>query len=288
MAATLAAFGSKSLALASKYSSIVRWWSRWSRLRLVKAATSKTMPSTRCWSSPCEDTSMATALVPAARKAASWAWSTGDSGVVRAPSNVPITPVGTPEWARMDRTSWVTVVFPLVPVTPTILMALEGWPLNAEATAAMAGLTAPAATRTWVTSRSRNRSHSSEVAPPVTAWAAWRWPSVCPPGTQQNSEPGPTSRLSKSTAVTSVEAGSPRTSTTSMSWISLVISTRGCSRWSGATRGSDDRGQGPPKALPWSLQPAPRCYPCHRRQNSMPRSFPPRWWECRSGAGRRP
>ena len=32
---------------------------------------------------------------------------------------------------------------------------------------AMAGLTPPAPTRTWVTSRSRNRSHSSEVAPPV-------------------------------------------------------------------------------------------------------------------------
>ncbi len=116
---------------------------------------------------------MATARVPRARSAASWAWSTGASGVVRDPPSVPITPVGSPEWARMDRTSWVTVVFPLVPVTPTIFIVLEGCPLNADATVAMAGLTAPGATRTWVTSRSRNRSHNSEVAPPVTAWAAW-------------------------------------------------------------------------------------------------------------------
>ena len=69
----------------------------------------------------------------------------------------------------MDRTSWVTVVFPLVPVTPTIFIVFEGCPLNADATVAMAGLTAPGATRTWVTSRSRNRSHNSEVAPPATA-----------------------------------------------------------------------------------------------------------------------
>ena len=35
--------GSNSAALASKYSSMDPWWSRWSRLRLVKAATSKTI-----------------------------------------------------------------------------------------------------------------------------------------------------------------------------------------------------------------------------------------------------
>ncbi len=286
--AALADAGSNSRALAAKYSSMVWWWSRWSRLRLVNAATSKTMPSTRCWASPCEDTSMATARIPSARRPASWAWSTGASGVVRAPSSVPITPLGTPAWARTERTSWVTVVFPLVPVTPTMVMARAGWSWKAEATAAMAGLTSPGVTRTWVTSSSRNRSQRSEAAPPMTAWAAWRWPSVCSPGTQQNSEPGPTRRLSKSTAVTSVDAGSPRTSSTSMSWISLVISTGGSSRRSEGRDGSGDSGQGPPRALPWSLQLAPRCYPCHRRRNSTPRWSLPRWWGSRSGAGRRP
>ncbi len=136
--------------------------------------------------------------VPSARRSARWAWSTGASGVVRSPSNVPITPVGVPAWLRIERTRWVTVVLPLVPVTPTMVMAREGWPLKVAATEAMAGLTPPAATRTWVTSRSRNRSHSSDVAPAVTAGAACRWPSVRSPGTQQNRAPGTTRRLSKS------------------------------------------------------------------------------------------
>ena len=121
---------------------------------------------------------MATATAPPARRSASWDWSAGASGVVRAPSNVPITPACMPAWARIDLTSWVTVVFPLVPVTPTIFIALDGWWWKADATAAMAGLTAPVPTRTWATSRSRNRSHSSELAPAVTAWAACTWPSV--------------------------------------------------------------------------------------------------------------
>ncbi len=57
---------SKRRRLALKYSSMDPWWSRWSRLRLVNAATSKTMPSTRCWVSACEDTSTATAWRPSA------------------------------------------------------------------------------------------------------------------------------------------------------------------------------------------------------------------------------
>ena len=43
-------------------------------------------------------------------------------------------------------------------------------------------------------------SQSSDAAPRATASAAWRWPSVCSPGTQQKRAPAATRRLSKSTA----------------------------------------------------------------------------------------
>ena len=120
--------GSNSRALAAKYSSIEPWWSRWSRLRLVKATTSNTMASTRCWVMAWDDTSMATAARPASRNSARRRWRSGDSGVVRSPASVPITPVATPAWSRTAWTRWVTVVFPLVPVTPTMRRSRQGWP----------------------------------------------------------------------------------------------------------------------------------------------------------------
>ena len=110
---------------------------------------------------------MATARRPPSRCSASRRWSTGASGVVRAPSSVPITPVGMPARSRIDPTNAVTVVLPLVPVTPTMVNERDGWPLRVEAAAAIAGRTAPGRTRTWVAPRSRNRSHRSAVAPPL-------------------------------------------------------------------------------------------------------------------------
>ncbi len=70
----------------------------------------------------------------------------------------------------------------------------------------------PVPRRTWVTPRSSKCSHRSDAAPRSTASAAWSWPSVRSPGTQQKSAPSPTRRLSNSTAVTGVDDGSPRTS----------------------------------------------------------------------------
>ena len=55
----------KSRRLASRYASMVPWKSRWSWVRLVKTAMSKSMPSTRDSASPWEETSMATAVTPA-------------------------------------------------------------------------------------------------------------------------------------------------------------------------------------------------------------------------------
>ena len=95
--------GSNSRALAAKYSSMVPWWSRWSRLRLVKAATSKTMPSTRCWARPWDETSMATARRSAVAELGQQApGAPGPPGVVRSPSRVPMTPVGQPARPRID------------------------------------------------------------------------------------------------------------------------------------------------------------------------------------------
>jgi hypothetical protein len=86
----------------------------------VNTAASKRIPSTRACDSAWDDTSMDTARRPESRASARRRWSTGDSGVVLAPSSVPMTVVGH-LWAwKIDASRWVTVVLPLVPVTPTV------------------------------------------------------------------------------------------------------------------------------------------------------------------------
>ena len=60
-----AASRAKRRRLASRYAAMVAWKSRWSWLRLVKTAMSKSMPSTRDSASACEETSMVTAVTPA-------------------------------------------------------------------------------------------------------------------------------------------------------------------------------------------------------------------------------
>ena len=242
--------GAKSGAFASKYASIVPWWSRWSRLRLVNAATSKTIPSTRCCVRAWEDTSMATARRPPATIPASVRCRSGASGVVRAPPSVPTTPVVRPSASRTDRTSCVTVVLPLVPVTATDSSARAGCPQKAAATHAMAGRTPPTGTRTWVTPRSSKCSHRSDAAPRSTASAACACPSVVWPGTQQNSAPAATRRLSNSTEVTTVDAGSPRTSATGTPSSRSATITTSTSGGSAAGWRGGRRDPGPPRALP--------------------------------------
>ena len=98
---------------------------------MVKTATSKWMPSTRDCASAWLDTSMATAWrAPSdfcrSRTPASTRWTSVASGVVLAPESVPITLVGRPVAPRMSPRSWVTVVLPLVPVTPIIKRSRAG------------------------------------------------------------------------------------------------------------------------------------------------------------------
>ena len=81
------------------------WRSRWSCDRLVKIATSNTMPSTRCWSRACDETSSAAACTPPSRIRASSRWRSGASGVVRA--------IGT------GRPSMLAPVVPTTPARPT-------------------------------------------------------------------------------------------------------------------------------------------------------------------------
>ena len=102
---------------------MVPWWSRWSCDRLVNTTTEKCTASTRCWSRAWDDTSMATALLPSSLSRARRAWSSGASGVVWTPPSVPTTDVGHPWASSTDRSRWVTVVLPLVPVTPTTVSA---------------------------------------------------------------------------------------------------------------------------------------------------------------------
>ena len=131
---TTARPGSKSDALARKYSSIVPCRSRWSRPRFVNTAASNVVPSTRCSASACDDTSITTERSPSSSIVASRAWSSGASGVVNAPESVPITPVGSPAARRIDATSALVVVLPFVPVMPTTRSAADGSPCTAAAT----------------------------------------------------------------------------------------------------------------------------------------------------------
>ena len=103
----------------------------------------------------------------------------------------------------------VVVVLPLVPVTPTRSKRPEGWSKKAAASGARASRTF--GTTSWGASRSRGRCTHRAAAPASRALPARSWPSTLAPGTQQNSAPGTTVRVSSTTSVTMVPA-SPRTS----------------------------------------------------------------------------
>ena len=95
------------------------------------------VPSTRPRASAWLETSIATASTPRSRITASSACRSGASGVVRSllrtsspirVSMVPMTPVRRPARRSPASSRYAVVVFPLVPVTPTIVMALAGSP----------------------------------------------------------------------------------------------------------------------------------------------------------------
>ena len=69
---------------------------------------------------------MATAFAPSSRKRARRRCSSGASGVVRGPVSVPIVAADHPFAAKIDARNATVVVLPFVPVTPTIVIALDG------------------------------------------------------------------------------------------------------------------------------------------------------------------
>ena len=101
------------------------------------------------------------------------------------------------------------VVFPFVPVMPTIVSASAGRPNSAADSGPIAARTD--ATRSCGTSRSSHRSTTRAPAPARTAATANACPSAVPPGMQKKSEPGGTLRESYAASPTRTPA-SPRIS----------------------------------------------------------------------------
>ena len=106
-------------------------------MRLVKTATSNSMPSTRASASACEETSIATPPMPRSRISPSICWISSASGVVWPAGRtwspimywmVPMTPVRSPRARSSAFTRYDVVVLPLVPVMPTTTSAADGWP----------------------------------------------------------------------------------------------------------------------------------------------------------------
>ena len=101
-------------------------------------------------------------------------------------------------------------------VTPgTLFFCVPGFKVDGHDFAADAvrrgastSLTLP--TTSWGASRSRGRCTHRAAAPASSALPARSWPSTLDPGTQQNSAPGTTLRVSRTTSVTVVPP-SPRT-----------------------------------------------------------------------------
>ncbi len=120
-------------------------------MRFVKIAASYAIPATRSSSRACDVVSRTAAALPAARIAASVAWSSGAPGVVtcaswrsrRSPtlvSTVPMSPVEMPAASRAATARNEVVVLPSVPVIPTTPSSRDGSPAHQPAAWARAAL----------------------------------------------------------------------------------------------------------------------------------------------------
>ena len=107
---------------------------------------------------------------------------------------MPSRPVWRPEASSSARTRKAVVVLPFVPVIPTTGRRAVGSPWKRAAATAIAARTSS----TWTsgTPSSSGRATTSAAAPRETASDAKSWPSRVKPGTQKNSVPGVTERLS--------------------------------------------------------------------------------------------
>ena len=151
---------------------------------------------------------MATRPTPLWSQWASWRCSATGSGVVllaattpssRVAPRVPMTPQRPPRRRPSCATRRLTVVLPLVPVTPTICSWRLGWPKNRAAsspTSSRNSGTSSSGTGSSSTKPATGASATTAVAPLATACSMnWR-PSCTSPGNARNRSPGITSRLS--------------------------------------------------------------------------------------------
>ena len=129
----------KSFALHSRYSSkeACSLGPIWSGSRLVNTPISNIIPAVLSSLSPCEDTSITTALQPASTIFLKVSCICIDSGVVlhegiasspMTVSIVPISPVFIPHAHSTFLIIYVVVVLPLVPVIPIVNNSLSGLP----------------------------------------------------------------------------------------------------------------------------------------------------------------
>src|SRR3954462_503897 len=174
------------------------------------------MESARCSASAWDETSIAQASSPAASISANVACSAIASGVVRSVAcstppttceTVPSRPHRRPVASSSPRTRNAVVVLPLVPVMPTTGSRAVGSPWKRAAAGAIAARTE--STTTSSTPQFRGRSTTSGPAPPAIAAGAGACPSRVKPGTQKNSVPGPTSRVSWAKDETSTSPPAP-------------------------------------------------------------------------------
>ena len=172
-------------------------------MRLVNTATATWMPSARRSSSACEEISIAHAWSPPSSISRNVRWRSIASGVVRtvgrcSPATTEVTVPSSPHWrpaaSSSERTRKAVVVLPFVPVIPTTGSRAVGSPWKRAAAIAIAARTS--STCTSGTPRPSGRATTSAAAPRATASGANSWPSRVKPGTQKNSVPGSTARLS--------------------------------------------------------------------------------------------
>lgn len=171
-----------------------------SRVRLVKATTSKTSPPSRRWSSAWLEHSIVTTSTPSSRIVVSRACRWQASGVVIALGHdslparvltVPMSPVVRPWRRRAASSRWVVVVTPFVPVTPGRARSRAGCPWTAAATGPRTRR-GSGTTRTGTPSMARSNRSAPEgsvrtaTAPAATASAAWAAPCRRSPGSAKN------------------------------------------------------------------------------------------------------
>ena len=194
--------------------------------------TRKRMPSTRCSTSECDDTSMTACVQPASTIRRRSFCNSYVSGVVCSVCStsspmtfafVPIRPTFVcRHCSSMCLISVVTVVLPLVPVTPIMVSSRDGLPKNSQQMRDSARRLS--ATRIYGISTSGFFWQSTTAAPRATAAPMKRWPSDSYPQTAANRSPGCVVRESKlisrtSSSGSAVHSHTSRTDSSRLSFI---------------------------------------------------------------------